>query len=269
MPRALAAALMTILAAAIGTAQPRTSPAARPDTWCENASSDDDRVTRCEVREATIPGFNQIDVDAGRNGGIRVHGSDRGDVLVRSRIVASGATDADAQRLLGAVRVTTSGAVVRAEGPAAAQNEHWSVSFDLEVPRNAMLTLRTNNGGVRIDEFRGIAEFHARNGGISLVHVGGDIRGETTNGGVTVDLDGDHWDGPGLDVRTHNGGIKLSLPPHYSAQLETGTEHGRVSIDFPVQVSGTIGRRLATTLGSGGAPLRAITTNGGIVIRQK
>src|SRR5262249_62371616 len=97
-----------------------------------------------------------------------------------------------------------------------------------------------------------------------------DIRGETTNGGLTVDLSGDRWDGAGLDVETKNGGIRMSLPEHYSAALETQTTNGRVSINFPVTVSGRIDtRQLQTTLGAGGARIRAITTNGGVRIERK
>jgi DUF4097 and DUF4098 domain-containing protein YvlB len=104
---------------------------------------------------------------------------------------------------------------------------------------------------------------------VTLRDVSGDIRGETTNGGVTVDLTGDHWDGPGLDVATRNGGIRLTLPANYSADLETGTTHGRLSVDFPMTVHGSIGRSLTTTLGGGGAKLRAITTNGGVSIHRR
>ena len=102
-----------------------------------------------------------------------------------------------------------------------------------------MLTLNTNNGGIAIDDFRGTAKFHAQNGGLSLTNVGGDLRGETTNGGVTVNVGGDHWDGAGLDVETRNGGIRLNLPKGFSAELEAGTTHGRISIDFPITVQGT------------------------------
>ena len=122
-----------------------------------------------------------------------------------------------------------------------------------------MLTLNTNNGGISIDDFRGTATFHARNGGLSLTNVGGDLRGETTNGGVSVSVAGDHWDGSGLDVETRNGGITLNVPKGFSAELEAGTTQGRISIDFPVTVSGTFGRHLQTTLGSGGPKVRAIT----------
>src|SRR5262249_29383842 len=97
--------------------------------------------------------------------------------------------------------------------------------------------------------------------------VGGDIKGETTNGGVTLDVSGDHWDGAGLDVTTRNGGVKIRLPEHYSAELEVGTTHGRLNVTIPMTVQGTISRTLTTTLGAGGAKLRAITTNGGVSIQ--
>lgn len=72
----------------------------------------------------------------------------------------------------------------------------------------------------------------------------------------------------GLDVETHNGGIQLAVPEHYSAELETGTTHGRVRFDFPLTVQGTTGQHITTTLGGGGAKVRAITTNGGVTIHR-
>jgi DUF4097 and DUF4098 domain-containing protein YvlB len=232
--------------------------------WCDDRGNND-RSTFCEVREETVSGVNPLDVDAGRNGGIRVRGWDRGDVMVRARIVGYAETDAEARRVVSGVRIVTAGGNVRADGPDA----QWSVSFEIQVPRTALLTLSTNNGGISIEDFQGTAKFRARNGGVSLSNVSGDIRGETTNGGVTIDLTGDRWDGAGLDVETHNGGIRMTLPEHYSAALETGTTNGGVKIDFPVPVQGTVGRRLNTTLGAGGAKIRAITTNGGVTIRRR
>ena len=268
---ALVTAVAAIVLVGAGSAQSRGRDTTRTGSLsCADRHRDGDRATHCEVREDTIGGANPLDIDAGRNGGIRVRGWDRGDVLVRARIEAQADTDADARRLVAGVRIDTAGSRVRADGPdTSGRDESWSVSFEINVPRNAMLTLNTNNGGIAIDDFRGTAKFHARNGGLALHNVGGDLRGETTNGGVTLDVTGDHWDGSGLDVETHNGGINLNLPKGFSAELEAGTTHGRVSIDFPVTVQGRIGRHLETTLGSGGPKLRAITTNGGVTIRQR
>ena len=138
------------------------------------------------------------------------------------------------------------------------------------MPRTALMTLNTHNGGISIEDFQGTAKFRAQNGGVSLNNVSGDIRGQTTNGGVSIDLTGDRWDGAGLDVETRNGGIRMTLPEHYSAALETGTNNGGVTIDFPVAVQGVVSRRrLSTTLGAGGATIRAMTTNGGVTIRRR
>jgi hypothetical protein len=255
------------VASVTGTAQSRRSGGY--DDCNDGGRSREAR--HCEVRESTMPGNNPLDVDAGQNGGIKIHGWDRGDVLVRAKIQTYGDTEADARALAAGVRVDTSGNSIRADGPSTRDrdNAHWSVSFDISVPRAAMLSLKTVNGGIAIDDFRGTAKFHASNGGVSLNNIGGDISGQTTNGGVTVNLDGDRWDGAGLDVETHNGGVRMTLPDHYSAVLDTGTVNGRVSIDFPITVQGTLTDRITTTLGAGGARIRAVTTNGGVTIRRR
>jgi DUF4097 and DUF4098 domain-containing protein YvlB len=94
------------------------------------------------------------------------------------------------------------------------------------------------------------------------------VRGRTTNGGVEVRLDGDTWDGEGLDLETTNGGIRLRVPEDYSARLETRTVNGSVDIDFPVTVQGNIGRSISATLGNGGALVRAVTTNGQVRVSR-
>jgi hypothetical protein len=264
-----ATAILTTALTAVGISQSRDRSFGRSgNTSCADYGSSD-RASYCEIREETIGGANPLDINAGRNGGIRVRGWDRGDVLVRARIVGYADSDAEARRVVSGVRIDTAGGSVSALGPDGNGDSGWSVSFEVQVPRAALLTLNTRNGGIAIEDFRGSAKFRAQNGGVTLRDVSGDIRGETTNGGVTVDLTGDHWDGAGLDVETHNGGIRLTLPANYSADLETATTHGRLSVDFPMTVQGSIGRSLTTTLGAGGAKLRAITTNGGVSIQRR
>jgi hypothetical protein len=77
------------------------------------------------------------------------------------------------------------------------------------------------------------------------------------------------WKGEGLDLTTSNGSVNLEIPKTYNARLETGTVNGGMNIDFPVTVQGFIGRRITTTLGSGGPRVRTVTTNGGVRIRQR
>ena len=264
----LRALLLATFAAALGAGVLAQSPDRRNDrSDCGDRNWNGE--TYCEVREATLSGANPIDVDTGGNGGINVRGWDRGDVAMRARIVAHADSEAEARRIASAVRVDTAGGTVRAEGPQTDRRSVWSVSIELSVPRNAILTLNTKNGGISINDFSGQAKLRTVNGGVSLASVNGDIRGETRNGGLSIALAGDHWDGQGLDVETHNGGITMSVPEQYSAALETSTVNGRISVDFPVTVQGRIGRELSTTLGAGGAKIRAVTTNGGVRIRRR
>ena len=92
------------------------------------------------------------------------------------------------------------------------------------------------------------------------------MHGRATNGGVDVTLTGARREGEAFDVRTTNGCVRMRVPENYLARLETGTVNGRVNIDFPVLVQGRIGSEISTTLGGGGALVRAETTNGGVRI---
>jgi DUF4097 and DUF4098 domain-containing protein YvlB len=129
--------------------------------------------------------------------------------------------------------------------------------------------LTTHNVGIAIEDFQGTAELRTQNGGVHLSRVGGDIRGGTTNGGLHIDLDGDRWEGAGLDVQTVNGGVHVSIPEAYSAELETGTVHGRLHIDFPLASQNRRDRQLTATLGAGGARVHVATTNGGVTVTRK
>jgi DUF4097 and DUF4098 domain-containing protein YvlB len=234
---------------------------------CDGMSND--RAHHCDVREETLAGGNPLDVDASPNGGIRVHGWDRNEVVLRARVMAYADTEDEARRTASQVRIETGGGEVRARGPQRGDDSHWSVSYELNVPQASRLTLRTVNGGITIRDLHGTVTFRATNGGVRLENVGGEVRGETNNGGVNIDLNGDRWDGTGLDVETHNGGVNLTMPSNYSAELETGTTNGRLRVDFPITVQGLLNKQIHTTIGGGGPRIRAITTNGGVVIRQR
>ena len=252
--------------AATGFAQTRT----QTNTDCQDRlySGGRERAVYCENREETFAGSGLLDVDASRNGGIRVRGWDRTDIRLVARITAYAENESRARAIAESVRIETGGRI-RATGPDSGRGESWHVSYQIDVPRDARLALNTLNGGITIEDFRGSATFRATNGGVSLIDVNGDIRGETTNGGVDVRLTGDRWEGAGLDVETRNGGVRMIVPERYSAELETGTVNGRVRIDFPVTLSGTLRGDIKTRLGSGGARLRATTRNGGIRIERR
>lgn len=223
----------------------------------------------CEVREQTLAMSGApIAIDGRPNGGISVKGWDQGQVLIRARVQTGAPSAAEAADLARQVRIETSGSKIYASGPENRRNYHWDVSYEVFVPRRADLSLETHNGGISISEVNGKIDFNALNGGVVLRRVGGAVRGSSTNGGLVIELSGDRWDGETLDVRTTNGGIVMSVPENYSANLQTGTVNGGVNVDFPITVQGQINKQIAVNLGSGGATVRAMTTNGGVRLKR-
>jgi DUF4097 and DUF4098 domain-containing protein YvlB len=81
------------------------------------------------------------------------------------------------------------------------------------------------------------------------------------------------WEGEGLDAETQNGPLKIAVPDGYAAQLEAKTVNGPFHIGIPITVQGELPswrtRSVNCTLGSGGPPIRAATTNGRVTIDKR
>ncbi|MCI0391210.1 MAG: DUF4097 family beta strand repeat-containing protein [Acidobacteria bacterium] len=229
-----------------------------------------DRASHCVMKEQMVAATGgTITVDGRQNGGVTVKGWDRNEIFVRARIQTQAYTDSEAQALAGQIRIETNGANIYAEGPETRNRQSWSVSYEVSVPSNSNLSLKAHNGGIGVSDVRGRIEFNTTNGGVTLRRLAGDVKGQTTNGGLTIDLIGAGWDGEGMDVRTANGGVTLSIPENYSARLETATVNGGLRFDYPITVRGEIKRELSVNLGGGGQTIRAMTTNGGVQIKRK
>jgi DUF4097 and DUF4098 domain-containing protein YvlB len=228
-----------------------------------------DRARFCEVRSVTMRPESKITVDGRENGSVAFHGWDQNEVKVVAMIQTHSDDDRDAEVLAKQIRINTSGGRISAEGPSPERRTGWSVSYDVYVPMRSNLQAVTRNGGVSAEDIEGDLDFEAQNGGISVEDVAGDVRGETTNGGINARLSGRSWRGRGLNLRTTNGGVNLTIPRDYNASLETGTTNGGMRIDFPITVQGLIGKRIRTQLGSGGPLVSVTTTNGGVKVSQR
>jgi DUF4097 and DUF4098 domain-containing protein YvlB len=229
-----------------------------------------DRAQFCEVRDFSFAALKGLVVDGRENGGITVTGWDRSEIKVVAMVQASAETDAEATEIARGISINASNGDIRANGPSLnRRRESWSVSYEIWAPRGTDLALSASNGGIAVEGVNGRMELETVNGGLSLVDVAGDVRGRTTNGGVTAQLTGDRWVGAGLNLRTSNGGVTLYVPENYSARLETGTVNGGMNIGFPITVQGSFDRRISTQLGNGGAPVSVTTTNGGVTLRRR
>ena len=249
------------------------SQSAADARWMAQCRDHEDawRARACEVRVVSLATGGVITVDPGRNGAAAVEGWDRDTIELHARIRAEGATDGDAAVLARAIKIVASGTTIGAEGPDAGRRQSWSVSFVVYAPRHSDLKLDTYNGPIGVREVSGRMTLTAYNGPISLVGVGGDVRARTTNGPLDIELVGTRWEGGGgLDAETTNGPVSLAIPDNYSAELEFGTVNGPMTVGFPltVTIQGKVGRRIITKLGAGGAPIRAVTTNGPVEIQR-
>jgi hypothetical protein len=238
---------------------------------CADRGWDRDDYTFCEVREETLPA-GPLTVDAGTNGGIRIEGWDRNEIHVTAVINTHARSEADAKQLASGIQVQVGSGKVTSTGPSSTgRREGWSVSFRINVPRHNDLDLNANNGGVSISGVSGNIKFDTNNGGVRLIDLGGDVRGATHNGGLTVMLGGSRWEGAGLDVETTNGGVTVSIPEGYNADLTTRTVNGGFRTELPITVQGDLTARggISTTLGSGGPPVSVRTTNGGLRLNRR
>lgn len=239
---------------------------------CRRDESRDDKAKACEVRELALkPQRGPLSIDPDVNGGVSVVAWDRDSIAIFVKVMAWARSDDAADALVRDVEVVAQGSTIRAAGPSpSGRGQSWSVSFHVYVPRRTDLTARTTNGPLEVDGVKGTLDLAAHNGPVSLVGVAGDVRVRVQNGPLHVELDGDRWDGAGLDAETVNGPAVLAIPAGYSARLETGTVNGPLTIRFPltVTIQGRMPERLSTTLGQGGAPVRVVTTNGPMVIRR-
>ena len=232
---------------------------------CQNGGYDSDGVRHCEMREQTVPAIGRLSVDASRNGGVTVKGWLRNEVLVRARVEASAENEGAAANMVSRISIDSSGGQVRATGPESVDNNNswWSVSYEIFVPQNTDLTATARNGGITISDVRGQIRFEGRNGGVHLKRLAGDVSGSTVNGGVQVELTGTIWDGRQLEVTTRNGGVNVTMPSSYSARIQAESERGGLQSDFPVTVQGNVRpRRLDFNVGAGGPLIHVTTTNG-------
>jgi len=135
------------------------------------------------------------------------------------------------------------------------------------------LSLHTNVGSISITDMQGAIRFAIGTGSVALTRLAGDVQGSTNVGGIFIVLDGDHWDGETLAVKTNVGGIQLNVPSPYSAHFSLSTNVGRIdaaSLGSHPQASAgfKLGGSLTLDTGSGGATVAAETNVGGITVQR-
>ena len=139
------------------------------------------------------------------------------------------------------------------------------VNFTVQVPEGVTFVGTTVNGGVDVEGLASDVRLKTVNGSIR-VGTSGAAEANTMNGSITAAIESGVRFG-GVDFKTMNGSIKLTLPDDISAEFSGGTMNGSVSSDFPITITGTRGpRKLSGVIGSGGEMIRVESMNGSVRI---
>ena len=222
-----------------------------------------------EIKEQTVSQPpKQLSIDGQKNGGVRIRGWERDEILIRACVQVAGENAEEARALTAAVRIEMIDGRIRAVTPN--ENDHsFGVTYDIRVPVKTDLTIKTHNGGINLSNINGSIIFDLNNGGAIFDKIKGDVRGQTVNGNLTFNLSGDKWEGGGVDARTNNGSVFINVPENYSARLETATKRGNFYVNFPVERTQSSKYELNLDLGTGGVTIRVLTTNGQINIKRQ
>jgi hypothetical protein len=143
-----------------------------------------------------------------------------------------------------------------------------SLRYEVALPPGLTVTLRTQNGSVRLDRVDGQITAASTNGLVAGQSLSGSVQASTVNGSVQmeiVSLTGD------VRLSTVNGAVRLELPKELDADLEATTVNGGVSVDSALGLSETESRsgfgpktHISGRLNQGGPRVSLQTTNGGV-----
>jgi hypothetical protein len=197
------------------------------------------------------------------NGTVEVQGWDRNEIEVRA-VKTAMQKESDLERVSIDVDAKPAAVSVTTRYP---QNEgvEVAVEYTIHVPHGAHVEhIGTVNGTLRIAGVEAIEDLHTVNGNIEVYEGGGSVHAHTTNGNVRVELV--HFrDKNGAFAETTNGSLVFAVPSDTQADLEARCMNGNFSSELPMSMEATQKpREIHGKLGSGGAPIRLRTVNGGI-----
>ena len=155
----------------------------------------------------------------------------------------------------------------------------------IQVPAETALDLRSGDGSIGIDGTSGDARIDTDDGAVEVRNFSGGIRARTADGHITLDgvlnevylnsgdghisltaRPGSKMDRAWL-VRTSDGPIEVRLPADFAAEIYANTGDGRITLDVPLTVSGSVEpSRLRGKLNGGGELLEISTGDGRIQI---
>jgi hypothetical protein len=224
-----------------------------------------------------------------RNGRVAVRAGAKGRVEVRA--VKKARAMSNAKKLLEQIEVKiepgADGLHIAAKHPSGGFQKQYGVSFEVRVPPDTPLAVKSRNGrvdlrglgarisaetrngsiraaGLTVDE---PVQLHSRNGSVRLEGAVQRFELTTRNGSVQVRLSGAAKLVGDSQVSTRNGSIRMWAPASFAARVDARTKNGSVRSDFSLDSPNR--HRAAGTVGGGEGTLTLRARNGSIRIRRK
>jgi len=164
---------------------------------------------------------------------------------------------------------TPSRLAVESKYPRFHNNLDVSVTYELSVPKSALLDEISNvNGGLDISGIEGRMRINTVNGSADIAGSKSTLEAKTVNGNITAKWTEFPKEGD-VQIQTINGQLKLQLPGSVNADIEASSLNGSIHTDYPITVeSGFISKKLHGKIGAGGVRINLKTINGAIDISR-
>jgi hypothetical protein len=283
--------LLTALSAAVHGQNRRTNRSTNVNVKSDGPVTDcrDIRVTY--DRQPAIAEESEISLSASQvatlrtqmgNGGVYINGWDRNEYSVKTCKAVP--DDSNATSTLREINTINSGGQLTVNGPS---DREWTANLIIMAPRLSRLDIESQNGPVQVRELAGVIHLSATNGPLGLQNVGGSVEATTTNGPislrggsgdqrvsavngpVSIELAGNRWDGPGLEVTTRNGPLSIGIPDGYSSGIAVQTSD-RSPVNCKASICANATRTVNSPgmirIGSGDPIVRVSTSNGPLSI---
>jgi hypothetical protein len=184
----------------------------------------------------------RLSVETSRQGGVYVVGGGAGGYEVRLCKIAAADDSRTAAARLAEIDAEIRDGRLAVRGPA---GDDWLAYLLITAPAGAAMEvsvlngplsvhgvdgdfrLRATNGPISLQDTAGTFDVVVRNGPVSVADGGGRMTIDAQNGPISVELSGEEWRGEGLEARSLNGPLSLSIERSFqSAVLVESSGHG-------------------------------------------
>ena len=154
---------------------------------------------------------------------------------------------------------------------------------EIHMPREGKVRLHTGDGDIRVRDLKGQLELESGDGRVEVDGVEGKLRAHSGDGHVRARGRFDALDistndgrieaealrgstiGQGWDLKTGDGGVTLTVPENFSADVVLHTGDGHITLDMPLTVEGQYeSNNVRGQMNGGGATLNIHTGDGSI-----